>query len=304
MQRVIRILCALCGPVLAGCSGAISVKAAFSSEETMVVAHRACWQEAPENSLEAIEACIALGVDMVEVDVRQTADGKLVLLHDRTLDRTSDLSGALAAFTWAEIREARLKTGAGGADAPVTQYRIPTLDAALRLSRGRILVNLDMKERVHDEALAIVGALEINDEVLFKLRAAPGSSELRQAPFLGNAPFMPIVVQCREDRPPGSYCLSSANDLQGAFDAYDPVAYEFVFHDSRFLTEELVALRERNIGIWVNTLYPAISGGRDDEYGSTSPEHVWGSLIDAGVSIIQTDYPETLMQYLQTRRER
>src|SRR5690606_30766812 len=63
------------------------------ADDVMVVAHRACWKEAPENSVAAIQDCIEMGVDMVEIDVQATADGQLVLMHDDTVDRTTNGSG-------------------------------------------------------------------------------------------------------------------------------------------------------------------------------------------------------------------
>jgi len=60
-----------------------------SDHYVMVIAHRADWRNFPENSLEAIRSAIKLGVDMVEIDVRKTKDGKLILMHDETVDRTT-----------------------------------------------------------------------------------------------------------------------------------------------------------------------------------------------------------------------
>jgi hypothetical protein len=63
------------------------------SSRVLVVAHRTCWRNAPENTLQAIEHCIKVGVDMVEIDVRKTKDGELVVIHDETLDRTTNGAG-------------------------------------------------------------------------------------------------------------------------------------------------------------------------------------------------------------------
>ena len=80
----------------------------------LVVAHRGCWKTAAENALSAIEACVALGVHMVEVDVRRTRDGALVLMHDETVDRTTNGSGRVGDLTLAEIARLRLRQGQGG----------------------------------------------------------------------------------------------------------------------------------------------------------------------------------------------
>ena len=64
-----------------------------NNKEIMVIAHRGDWRNAPENSIQAIKSCIDMGVDMVEIDVRETKDGHLVLMHDETIDRTTNASG-------------------------------------------------------------------------------------------------------------------------------------------------------------------------------------------------------------------
>ena len=63
------------------------------NKEITVVAHRADWRYAPENSLAAIESSIRLGADVVELDVQKTKDGQLILMHDKTLDLSEKWSG-------------------------------------------------------------------------------------------------------------------------------------------------------------------------------------------------------------------
>ena len=70
----------------------------------LVIAHRGSSAEAPENTLPAFEAAVAQGADAVELDVRLTADGAPVVIHDATLDRTTDRTGPVAALTLAELR--------------------------------------------------------------------------------------------------------------------------------------------------------------------------------------------------------
>jgi glycerophosphoryl diester phosphodiesterase len=70
----------------------------------LVIAHRGASAEAPENTLPAFEAAVMRGADAVELDVRLTADGAPVVIHDATLDRTTDRAGPVAALTLAELR--------------------------------------------------------------------------------------------------------------------------------------------------------------------------------------------------------
>lgn len=70
-----------------------------------VIAHRGGAQLRPENTLAAFEHAAALGADVLEMDVRATADGEIVVIHDATLERTTDGRGSVASFTLAELRK-------------------------------------------------------------------------------------------------------------------------------------------------------------------------------------------------------
>lgn len=88
---------------------ALNAKAAseypfFDQKSVMVIAHQGGEQLRPSNTLPAFEHAAALGVDVLEMDVHQTKDGVLVLMHDDTVDRTTDGSGAIQAMTLAEIK--------------------------------------------------------------------------------------------------------------------------------------------------------------------------------------------------------
>jgi glycerophosphoryl diester phosphodiesterase len=74
-----------------------------------IVAHRANWHQLPENSVASIEDAIASGFDVVEIDVRRSADGQFFLLHDSTLDRTTETTGDPTTLTLAELTQIRLR---------------------------------------------------------------------------------------------------------------------------------------------------------------------------------------------------
>ena len=138
-------------------STAEELRAKLRSENdgVMVVAHRGCWRMAPENSVLAIKECAGLGVDMVEIDVRRTRDGHLVVIHDETVDRTTDGKGKVQDLGLAQITALHLREGLGGDVALITDHRIPTLEQALAAAKGRILINLDAKGDVRDQAFAV-----------------------------------------------------------------------------------------------------------------------------------------------------
>lgn len=95
----------------------------------IVIGHRGCAARAPENTLEGLHQAIALGVDAVELDVRMSADGVAVLMHDATLNRTTNMRGRVDRLPLARLREAD-----AGVRFPGGQTcRVPTLDEALSL---------------------------------------------------------------------------------------------------------------------------------------------------------------------------
>ncbi|MEJ2338445.1 MAG: glycerophosphodiester phosphodiesterase family protein [Gemmatimonadales bacterium] len=69
----------------------------------LVIAHRGAAAEAPENTIEAFDLSVLLGADALELDVQQAGDGTLVVIHDRTVDRTTEAVGPVAGFSGAEL---------------------------------------------------------------------------------------------------------------------------------------------------------------------------------------------------------
>ena len=111
-----------------------------SSKEVLVASHRATHDVYPENSLKAIQASIKLGVDIIEIDVKVSKDGIPFLMHDRTMDRTTTGKGDPEELTWEELQKLYIVD-----KGKKTSYKIPSLEQALELADGKILVDLDLK---------------------------------------------------------------------------------------------------------------------------------------------------------------
>ncbi len=108
-----------------------------------VIAHRGSSADRPENTLASTHRAIAAGATMIEVDVRTTRDGHLVLLHDATLDRTTTGRGPVNGRRLSEIRQ--LDAGSWF-DHRYKDQRVPTLGEVLIVCRNKIDVLLDLKE--------------------------------------------------------------------------------------------------------------------------------------------------------------
>ena len=272
--------------------------------EVMVVAHRGCWSGgAPENSLSAISHCIEIGADMVEIDVAATRDGIPILMHDETLDRTTSNSGRLADFDWVAIRDLRLRDGAGGPESPLTAETIPLLRDALELSRDKILVNLDVKGKVFDSTFDVVTDAGVGDQILMKMAAPPDSPDLVNATFRGKTLFMPIIRECTE-RNIKNNCTSRLSEYVPSYAAFGPVAYEITFSTERFLSEGVPAIQAMGSRVWINTLSPHQAAGIVDQDAIRAPSGTWGRVVSLGGNIIQTDYPEILIDFLESQNLR
>lgn len=119
----------------------------------LVVAHRGALQYAPENTLAAFRKAIELGADLIEFDVRETKDGHLVVMHDDTVDRTTDGQGRVSQLTLAEIR----RLDAGSWFGPQFKgERVPTLDEALETIKSGALPDIDFKAGTPEKLVAAV----------------------------------------------------------------------------------------------------------------------------------------------------
>jgi glycerophosphoryl diester phosphodiesterase len=117
----------------------------------LITAHRGHARAAPENTLSAIRKAIESGADYAEVDVQLTADGKIVLLHDRDLKRVAGVSRRLEEMPFAEVRKLDVGSWFGPS---FRGERVPTLAELIDLARGRIRLNIELKFYGPDRRLA------------------------------------------------------------------------------------------------------------------------------------------------------
>jgi glycerophosphoryl diester phosphodiesterase len=108
------------------------------------IAHRGASGQAPENTLAAIRAAIAMGSDMVELDLQMSRDGQIVVIHDEDLSRTAGVLGRVGEKNLQELK--RLDVG-GWYHRSFEGERIPTLGEVLSESHGKVRLDLELKER-------------------------------------------------------------------------------------------------------------------------------------------------------------
>ena len=127
---------------------------------TINCAHRGASGSAPENTLAALEAAIAQGAAMAEIDIQQTADDRFAVFHDDLLDRTSDGTGPLWRKTLAELQT--LDAGSWF-DPAFAGQRIPSLEEVLEFTRGRLALNMELKLHGHERRLVELAIRTLHD---------------------------------------------------------------------------------------------------------------------------------------------
>jgi len=258
------------------------------NNQIIVVAHRGDWRNAPENSLMAIENCIKMGVDMVEIDIRETKDGKLVLMHDETIDRTTNGKGFVKDWTLDSLKTLQLKDGLGVA----TFHRIPTLEEALLLSKDKILINLDKSYNIFDKCYEVMKRTNTLDQVIIKGVKTRSEVESEFGEYLDKVYFMPVV------RLPNSRDKIIVDDyLENRL----PIAFEFLVpQDTIKMIDDFDDIRLKGSSIWVNALWGDLCADHDDERAALDPS-IYDWYIENNIDIIQTDRPLILIEYLREK---
>jgi glycerophosphoryl diester phosphodiesterase len=227
-------------------------------------AHRGEHLKHPENSLPAIQAAIDIGMDYVELDVRTSSDGHLVLMHDPTVDRMTGGKGAIKDMTLAEILKLDL-----GARFPgrFPGLHIPTFDDALALASGKIGIYVDTKNAKPEDLIAAIERHGMGDHVMF---------------WSERISFLKLIAALR----PSWKLLPEAFNPNHVSEVMTVLHPQMLGFDQRDFDERtLKAAHAANAGIFVDL---------------NSPQD-WDDGIDAGVTGIQTDWPAELTAYLRAR---
>lgn len=259
-----------------------------------VACHRGDWRNFVENTLEAVESCIEMGADIVEVDVWQTKDGVLVLMHDETVDRTSSGVGRVADHTISEIRAMRLKDGLGN----MTEYTIPTVEEVLLLAKDRTILNLDKADLYLDSVYDLLVKTNMVNQVILKSEMSYEDLCLKWGEdLMTKLIFMPIINITK---------TTTVEQLQHIFSQGHSL-YEINFEDedSGLLLDVRKMAEQLSAVVWINTIWPSTCGGHSDDHALKNKDSTWGYVVDQlGCGIVQTDRPAQLLKYLQKRGSR
>jgi glycerophosphoryl diester phosphodiesterase len=198
--------------------------ASIHAADIVVISHRGEHLKHIENTLPAFSAAIEAGADYFELDIQTTADGKLVLMHDATVDRTTNGKGRIDAMTFDQVRALR----AGN-------EMIPTFEEALALARGRSQVYVDAK---HVTPPALIAALE-NQKMLDRVVV------------YGGLPFLKEVQALR----PAIRVMPESVSLEIARQAIRELAPKVFAFSGRDWQDDIIRLvKDSGAGIYVDRL--------------------------------------------------
>ena len=260
-----------------------------TSPYVFVAAHRGGWEHdwenrAPENSLANIDKAVEMNFDVFETDLAQTKDGHIVVMHDPTVDRTTNGEGAVTELTLAELKELRLRYTNGN----LSDETVPTFEEFLQRAKGRILFKIDYRAPLETlpDTLRLVEKHGMLDQVFFRFDAADEDTVQTLAALVeGGMPYTPTLLLFR---------TRTAAEVHSLLATFDLAIIEVFFEENELAEEGLNAVEAaRDASLLVET----------HEWGSRwwTGHRTWNRLLDTGVRMVHTRQPEAFTQYLERR---
>jgi len=258
--------------------------------EIWVIAHRGASKDAPENTLKAFQLAMDQGSDMIELDLKLSKDGELVVFHDRSLKRTSNGEGRLANYTLEELK--RLDAGSWFDPQNFAGEQIPTLREVLELTAGKIMLNVEIKKE----------AVQRQDDWVERHLLAL-LQEYNMVPHTMVSSFATLpLIRLKEREPQLSTALlygdSIRTNLRPKIPIYGYQAYQLVLRtrsDSLNIRRNLVTRgfvkRSRETGVRIHAF-------------TVDQPKIMKRLIKRQLNGIMTNMPERLIHWLQKQGEK
>ena len=236
----------------------------------IVCAHRGDHNIAPENSIDAYLRAAKEGADYGEADLRMTKDGVMVLMHDDTVDRTTDGHGRVQDLTFEQIRALHFKNPS------VPDQKVPTFEELLDAVRGKMGIYMDIKAVHPKDVLPLLKKHRMEKQVIAYLYGPAHRAE-----WIKDAPEIPIISDNN---------MKSVDQIEAE---WKPTPFAITDGGFRGYTLEFVQ-KFHTMGVVV---VPDIQG-RDEN------EAKWQPMLDMGVDGLQTDHPAELIAFLKSKKLR
>ncbi|MDD6807192.1 MAG: glycerophosphodiester phosphodiesterase family protein [Oscillospiraceae bacterium] len=249
----------------------------------------------PENSLEGIKSCIEIGVDIVSVTVQMTKDGQFVLLSSSSLSNMcvnkedgSVAIGKTTDYTLKELQEKfLLREGHGGKDSAATKYTICSLSEAITTCKNNMMIMINNGWSFAEEINALARSMDACSIII--IRNVPTATDAANFINKAGVPICHVSTHFTKDSEDSAKTFVSASLENGA----KIVELEADKSRSTIFNQSVLDKFETSGRAFVSTTTPSRCGGRDDIPAD------WAELIEKGYSIIETDYPRDLVNYIR-----
>ncbi len=262
------------------------------NETILISAHRGDWRNAPENSIQCLKQSIEKRFDIVECDLKLSKDGHLIIMHDKTIDRTTNGKGKPEEYTLAELKQLKLKSALGH----VTRHTIPTFEEYLQVAKGKVMLCLDKAFDYFDVAMDLVKKYEMEDQVIYNTPSISLDSLRTLIPALKDNLVLNLLGFPQD--------TTRGNELTASYKNRGNAIFHPTFSsDTIPLIKWLPSVKKNKLHLWLNGLWPEHNAGHDDDTAveENKQDETWGWLIEQGATIIQTDRPTELLDYLRKR---
>jgi Glycerophosphoryl diester phosphodiesterase family len=234
---------------------------------TFVVAHRAHGFGAPENSRESVTRAVAAGAPVIKIDVRASSDGVLFLLHDRSLDRMTNLRGRIERFTASELARARLANG----------ETLPRFTDIYAITRGRAVLTVGFKADAVEQVADWIEQHGSFDDLIFFVNT--GDEMRAAARAKARFPRMIVMVRLLDAR----VTVDSARDILGRCPE--------IFHTDRVGAQTVASLHALGAKVFMNVV-------PWEAYVQPLKYFAVGWILRTDLDFILTDEPVSLMRRL------
>ncbi len=240
-----------------------------------IFAHRGFSGVAPENTMAAFERAVAIKADGIETDVHLSKDGKVVICHDETVNRTTNGSGSFQDLTWEELQA----FDAGSWFSPeFSKERIPSLEDLLKLvSKTNLILNIELKTdkvlypQIEEKVLALLKEYDLIDRSMISSFNFQSLSNVKA--------LLPGI--------PTAALIKDPQTIANFWEQMLELKVNAIHPDHLYLTTDIIDAAQQR-GIQVNAWTP------------NQPEEI-KRLIELQIHGVITDFPEMAQQVLKTR---
>ncbi len=250
-------------------------KPSISTNHFIVIAHRGNHTHAPENTMKAFQEAVNAGVDYVEVDLRSTKDGKLMIMHDQTIDRMTNGKGKVDQLSWKEIETFKVSDK----NHPEWgTYPIPTFREVLEYCKGKVKIYLDFKDASVTQTRKELHEMEMDQSIVVYI-----NSKEQYVQWRALSPTTPLMISLPEN-------LDNKNKLLDFLKDTDAEILDGSYLD--YTLEKTEVVHQMNRKIWAD-----IQQEKEDTV-------IWEKALSLNIDGLQTDHPAELIEFLKKKRLR